>query len=77
MTGLRCSADDPPRDSENLILKTFDATQIRQFALQYKMRTLRQSGIEKVLAGTTTIEEVLRVTQQGPDDRAPSVIESR
>jgi general secretion pathway protein E len=57
---------------KNLILKTFDATQIRQFALQYKMRTLRQSGIEKVLAGTTTIEEVLRVTQQGPDERVPS-----
>ena len=49
---------------KNLILKTFDATQIRQFALQYKMKTLRTSGIEKVLAGTTTIEEVLRVTQQ-------------
>ena len=49
---------------KNLILKTFDATQIRQFALQYKMKTLRQSGIEKVLAGRTTIEEVLRVTQQ-------------
>lgn len=49
---------------KNLILKTYDATQIKQYALQYKMRTLRQSGIEKVLAGTTTIEEVLRVTQQ-------------
>jgi general secretion pathway protein E len=48
---------------KNLILKTFDATQIKQFALQYNMKTLRQSGIEKVLAGRTTIEEVLRVTQ--------------
>jgi general secretion pathway protein E len=49
---------------KNLILKTYDATQIKQYALQYNMKTLRQSGIEKVLAGTTTIEEVLRVTQQ-------------
>ena len=49
---------------KNLILKTFDASQIKQFALQDQMRTLRQSGIDKVLAGTTTIEEVLRVTQQ-------------
>ena len=49
---------------KNLILKTYDAIQIKQYALQYKMRTLRQSGIQKVLAGTTTIEEVLRVTQQ-------------
>ena len=49
---------------KSLILKTFDATQIKQHALQENMRTLRQSGIEKVLDGTTTIEEVLRVTQQ-------------
>ena len=49
---------------KNLVLKTYDAIQIKQYALQYKMKTLRQSGIEKVLAGTTTIEEVLRVTQQ-------------
>ncbi len=49
---------------KNLILKTFDATQIKQYAVQYNMNTLRQSGIAKVLAGKTTIEEVLRVTQQ-------------
>ena len=49
---------------KNLILKTYDATQIKHFAVQHNMRTLRQSGIEKVLAGKTTIEEVLRVTQQ-------------
>jgi general secretion pathway protein E len=49
---------------KNLILKTYDASQIKQHALQNKMKTLRQSGIEKVLAGKTTIEEVLRVTQQ-------------
>jgi general secretion pathway protein E len=49
---------------KNLILKTFDASQIKQYALQYNMKTLRQSGIDKVLEGKTTIEEVLRVTQQ-------------
>jgi type II secretory ATPase GspE/PulE/Tfp pilus assembly ATPase PilB-like protein len=48
----------------NLILKTYDTSQIKQYAMQYNMKTLRQSGIDKVLAGTTTIEEVLRVTQQ-------------
>ncbi|BBO87461.1 type II secretion system ATPase GspE [Desulfosarcina ovata] len=48
---------------KNLILKTYDATQIKQAAQQQHMKTLRQSGIEKVLAGATTIEEVLRVTQ--------------
>jgi general secretion pathway protein E len=49
---------------KNLVLKTFDATQIKHLAMQYDMKTLRRSGIDKVLAGTTTIEEVLRVTQQ-------------
>ncbi len=48
---------------KNLILKTYDAMQIKQYALQWNMKTLRQSGIEKVLDGVTTIEEVLRVTQ--------------
>jgi len=28
------------------------------------MKTLRQDGIEKVINGTTTLEEVLRVTQK-------------
>ncbi|WP_319526042.1 type II secretion system ATPase GspE [uncultured Desulfosarcina sp.] len=51
-------------DLKNLILKTYDAIQIKHHALQNNMKTLRQSGIEKVLAGKTTIEEVLRVTQQ-------------
>jgi type II secretory ATPase GspE/PulE/Tfp pilus assembly ATPase PilB-like protein len=29
-----------------------------------KMMSLRQDGIQKVLSGITTIEEVLRVTQK-------------
>jgi general secretion pathway protein E len=49
---------------KNLVLKTYDASQIKQYALKENMKTLRQSGIQKVLAGMTTIEEVLRVTQQ-------------
>ena len=49
---------------KTLILKTFDATQIKQYAMQNNMKTLRRSGIAQVLAGKTTIEEVLRVTQQ-------------
>jgi general secretion pathway protein E len=49
---------------KNLILKTYDSTRIKQVALRHNMKTLRQSGINKVLAGSTTIEEVLRVTQQ-------------
>lgn len=49
---------------KTLILKNFDATQIKRHALRNNMKTLRHSGIAQVLAGTTTIEEVLRVTQQ-------------
>jgi general secretion pathway protein E len=49
---------------KNLMLKTYDASQIKQHALKNNMRTLRKSGIDQVLAGRTTIEEVLRVTQQ-------------
>ncbi|MBT8373253.1 MAG: type II secretion system ATPase GspE [Deltaproteobacteria bacterium] len=49
---------------KNLILKTFDSNQIKKEAAQEKMRSLRQDGIQKVLAGITTIEEVLRVTHK-------------
>jgi len=31
-------------------------------AVEQGMKTLRQSGLEKVIQGVTTLEEVLRVT---------------
>jgi general secretion pathway protein E len=49
---------------ETLILKTFDSNRIKKEAAQEKMISLRQDGLEKVRAGITTIEEVLRVTQK-------------
>jgi len=39
------------------------ATTIAQKAIENGMRTLRTDGWNKVKAGETTIEEVLRVTQ--------------
>jgi general secretion pathway protein E len=48
----------------NLILKTFDSNHIKAEAMKSGMLTLRQDGIEKVLKGITTMEEVLRVTQK-------------
>ncbi len=45
---------------KSLILKTFDSNQIKKEA---NMATLRHDGIQKILSGLTTIEEVLRVTQ--------------
>ena len=49
---------------KSLILKTFDSNRIKHEAVQQKMRTLRQDGMQKVLNGLTTVEEVLRVTQK-------------
>jgi len=53
--------DEPIR---NLILKTSDANAIKQKAVEQGMLTLRQDGVQKVLNGITTIEEVFRVTYQ-------------
>jgi general secretion pathway protein E len=49
---------------KKLILKTYDSNLIKKEALNYNMITLRQDGIQKVLKGISTIEEVLRVTQK-------------
>ncbi len=49
---------------KSLILKTFDSSRIKSEAVRQKMRTLRVDGMQKVLEGTTTTEEVLRVTQK-------------
>ena len=52
---------DPIRQ---LVTTNADASTIRQQALKMGMRSLRQAGLAKVLAGETTVEEVLRVTQE-------------
>ncbi len=49
---------------KSLLLKTHDSNQIKLMALEHGMITLHQDGIHKVLNGITTMEEVLRVTQQ-------------
>jgi general secretion pathway protein E len=48
---------------KSLILQTSDSSKIRDLAIESKMKTLMQDGVEKIFAGITTIEEVLRVTQ--------------
>lgn len=47
-----------------LILSRASSQQIKQKAVSQGMRTLRQDGLQKVLAGLTTFTEVVRVTQQ-------------
>lgn len=49
---------------KTMIQRTYDSYQIKQEALKLGLVTLRRDGIEKVLRGVTTIEEVVRVTQK-------------
>src|SRR6266403_102883 len=46
----------------DLILRNAPSSEIREVAESQGMRTLRQAGLLKVIDGTTTVEEVLRVT---------------
>ena len=50
-------------DIKRLILKTSDSNQINDLAVKKGMTNLLYDGAQKVLAGVTTIEEVLRVTR--------------
>jgi general secretion pathway protein E len=47
-----------------LIMQQANANTIKNAAVQHGMRTLLQDGARKVLQGTTTVEEILRVTQE-------------
>jgi type II secretion system protein E len=46
-----------------LIIAHASASEIKSQALKHGMRTLREDGWDKVLAGVTTIDEILRVTE--------------
>jgi type IV pilus assembly protein PilB len=46
----------------HLILRDASTADIRELAQRQGMKTLRQSGLAKVLEGTTTTQEILRVT---------------
>jgi len=47
----------------NLIMRSADSSEIRRAAAAKGMTTLREDGADKIMRGTTTIDEVLRVTQ--------------
>jgi general secretion pathway protein E len=53
-------------DSEltSMIIRQVPAGVIKEHAIARGMRTLREDGLSKAAAGITTIEEVLRVTQE-------------
>ena len=47
-------------DIRNLLMKTQDSTAIRKLAVESGMKTLRQSAVNKVLQGITSIERLLQ-----------------
>jgi len=51
-----------------LIIKRTSSEELRNKAKLNGMKTLSESGIEKMKAGITTIEDVLRVTQEFQED---------
>ncbi|MBN1794748.1 MAG: Flp pilus assembly complex ATPase component TadA [Candidatus Omnitrophica bacterium] len=53
--------NDPIKEA---IIKQGSPTTLRDIALANNMTIIQQHGIAKALAGTTTLEEVLRVTQE-------------
>ena len=58
----------------SLCLKKADATSLKRAGVRAGMRTLRLDGANKVLAGMTTIEEVMLVTAEdhAPTEHAPA-----
>lgn len=51
-------------DARSLILRRATTRDIRQHAIQRGMSTLRMDGWKRALEGVTTVEEILRVTQE-------------
>ncbi|MEJ5378294.1 MAG: type II secretion system ATPase GspE [bacterium] len=45
-----------------LMMQTSDSTTLRKAAMARGMKSLREDGVQKIRAGITTVEEVLRVT---------------
>ena len=54
----------PSDDIRQLILQNVDSTTMKRKAQAQGMRTLREDGARKVLAGITSSAEVLRVTSE-------------
>ncbi len=52
----------------SMVTERKDSVSIKNYAISKGMRTLRADGIEKVVKGITTLEEILRVTQQDHAD---------
>lgn len=54
----------PNEKMRDMILQKAPSGQIKRVSQEMGLKTLREDGLEKVLSGMTTIDEVIRVTQQ-------------
>jgi general secretion pathway protein E len=54
-------------DVRGLVMQRADAAMLRRACVAKGMKVLRQDGADRVLDGTTSIEELLRVTQEDID----------
>jgi type II secretory ATPase GspE/PulE/Tfp pilus assembly ATPase PilB-like protein len=55
---------EPDDEIRKMIVANESSNIISNYARSRGMKTLREDGVEKVLEGTTTVDEVLRVTQE-------------
>ncbi len=49
-------------DIQRMIFRSVPSTELRVYARENGMRTLREDGMRKAMAGVTTVDEVMRVT---------------
>jgi general secretion pathway protein E len=54
-------------DIRGLVMQNADAATLRRQCVSQGMLLLRQDGADRVLRGETSIEELLRVTQEDID----------
>lgn len=51
-------------DIRNLTLSQVDSTTIKRMGVEHGMKTLRTDGAEKIIKGLTSVDEVMRVTEE-------------
>jgi len=54
----------PTPEIEKMVLESTPSAKIRQAAIENGMITMEQDGIDKVIKGATTLQEVWRVTKE-------------
>jgi type IV pilus assembly protein PilB len=55
---------EPGEEIEKLIVEGATQTKVEREAVRLGMKTMREDGLDKVIAGQTTLSEVLRVTSE-------------